>query len=184
MSSSSGGLLLLRMRWKMRAMNVLLVRHAKAADPETMADAHRPLTARGRRDALTLGKALRHAGVNLDALVTSPLVRAVETAELLAVGIEFDEALEVSPALSPSQPSQAVIEQVLHTHGKEDLIAVVGHEPQLGLLLRDLIGGYAPGLRKASAVLVDWPAKERPGRFEWVLHPDLDKPSKRFEDIG
>ena len=149
-----------------------------------MVDAHRPLTPRGRRDAVTLGRALRRAGVNLDALITSPVVRAVETAELLAVGLEFDEALEVSPALSPSQPSQAVIEQVLHNRGKEDLIAVVGHEPQLGLLLRDLIGGYAPGLRKASAVLVDWPAKERPGRFEWVLHPDLDKPSKRFEDIG
>ena len=165
-------------------MNVLLVRHAKAADPEMMADAHRPLTARGRRDALTLGETLRRAGVRLDALITSPLVRAVETAELLAVGLEFDEGLEVTPALAPSQPSQGVIEEVLLTHGKEDLIAVVGHEPQLGLLLRDLIGGYAPGLRKASAVLVEWPVKERSGRFQWVLHPDLDKPSKRFEDIG
>ena len=164
-------------------MNILLVRHAKATEKGGMADPYRPLTSRGRRDALTVGKMLRAADLHLDAIVTSPLVRAVETASLVAVGLDWEEGLEVEPELSPSHPAEAVLEEVLQPRIELGGLAIVGHEPQLGLLLRLLLKGYAPSLRKAAAVLVRWEGPESAGKFEWVIHPDLEKPSKNLEDV-
>ena len=164
-------------------MDILLVRHAKATEKGGMADPYRPLTAKGRRDALVLGDLLRAADVKLDAIITSPLVRAVETASLVAVGLHYTEGLDVEPELSPTHPAEAVLEEVLLPRADLGSLAIVGHEPQLGLLLRLLLKGYAPSLRKAVAVRVRWDGPDTAGKFEWVLHPDLKAPSKNLEDI-
>src|SRR5262245_26615970 len=85
-----------------RTMEIFLIRHAQAVDKGApVEDGHRPLTRRGRRDARKLGKVLLKKGVGLQAIVTSPLVRAVETAELVAVSLEFDDELDVAPELRP-----------------------------------------------------------------------------------
>ena len=168
-----------------RAMDVLLIRHAKALDKERpLDDAHRSLTARGRRDALEVGRALADAGVKLDALVTSPLVRAVETAELVAVGLGFDEALEVAPELATGRHPQSVVEEVLLPRADLDAVALVGHEPQLGALLAALLHAPAPGLAKAAAVRLAWDGPEEPARFKWVVRPGMGKPSKELDDVG
>jgi phosphohistidine phosphatase len=165
-------------------MDLFLVRHAKATERGGIPDPYRPLTSKGRADALALGKAMRHAGVEVETIITSPLVRAVETAELVAVGLHYEEGLEVAAELSPSHDARAVIEDVLVAHAAMKSVALVGHEPLLGMLLRVLVGGHAPGLRKSVAVRLTWANPEAPARFEWVLHPDMEKPSKKIDDVG
>jgi phosphohistidine phosphatase len=166
-------------------MDLLVIRHAQALDrDEPIDDAHRPLTARGRRDAEAVGRALREAGVKLDALVTSPLVRAVETAELVAVGLGFEGALEVAAELGTGRHPQAVVEEVLMPRGDLATVALVGHEPQLGVLMGSLLGAPVPSPAKASAVRLVWEGPDRPARFKWVLRPGMAKPSKEVGDIG
>ncbi|MSP59082.1 MAG: phosphohistidine phosphatase SixA [Myxococcales bacterium] len=166
-------------------MNVFVIRHARAIDPDrSLDDGHRPLTARGRRDALAVGRALREAGVKLDALVTSPLVRAVETAELIAVGLDFDGALEVAPELATGRHPQVVVEEILLPRADLGAVAVVGHEPQLGALIGALLRGPVPSPAKGAAVRLAWDGPGQPARFKWVIRPGFEKPSKEIADIG
>jgi phosphohistidine phosphatase len=166
-------------------MDLLLIRHAKALDKDApIDDGHRPLTAKGRRDALEVGKLLRDAEVGLDAIVSSPLVRAVETAELVAVGLGFEAAIEVAPELATGRHPQAVVEEVILPRADLGWVALVGHEPQLGALLGALLRAPAPGLAKAAAVRLSWEGPETPAKFKWVIRPGMGKPSKDLDDVG
>src|SRR5204862_6301224 len=99
-------------------MELFLIRHAEAvAHDAPIEDAHRPRTARGGRDAQKLGKLMRAADVKLDAIVTSPLVRAVETAELVAIALGFDEGLDVAAELAPNRNPLDVVREVLLPRG-------------------------------------------------------------------
>ncbi len=165
-------------------MNLFIIRHAKAVEKNAPADdGHRPLTARGRRDAEEVGKLLRDEEVELDAIVTSPLVRAVETAELVAVRLGFAEALDVAPELSPGRHPQAVVEEVILPRCDLDAIALVGHEPQLGALLSALLRAPAPSPAKGAAIKIAFDGIDQPARFKWVLKPGMKKPSKELSDV-
>lgn len=169
-------------------MELFLIRHAKAIDPSRhdgpVFDAHRSLTARGRRDAGEVGRALGEAGVELDALITSPLVRAVQTAELITIGLGFAEAIEVAPELASGRPPQAALEAVILPRAELRAIALVGHEPQLGLLLGQLLHRDTYGLAKSAAVRLVFDALDRPAKFRWVLRPGMSKPSTEISDVG
>lgn len=166
-------------------MDLFLIRHAKAIDKDApIDDGMRPLTARGRRDALEVGRALRAADVELDAIVSSPLVRAVETAELLAVGLDFDQALDIAPELATGRHPQAVVEEVVLPRADLSSVALVGHEPQLGELLRALLRSPSPGLAKAAAVRLVFDGPDAPARFKWVIRPGMNRPSKDLDDVG
>jgi phosphohistidine phosphatase len=72
------------------AVKIFLIRHGHAVDAaEQLSDGERYLTKKGRRAVREVGRALRKAGVAFEAIVTSPLVRAVQTAELIAEQTEF-----------------------------------------------------------------------------------------------
>lgn len=166
-------------------MDVYIIRHAQALDRSApIDDGHRPLTARGRKDAHRLGRLLRKEEVTLDAIVTSPLVRAVETAELVAVGLEFEGALEVAPELGPGRDPLDVVREVLLPRADLEAVAVVGHEPQLGALLgllRHADEQVAPA--KATVVRLKWPGPDEPAKVKWVLRADLKEPSKALADV-
>ncbi len=166
-------------------MDLFVIRHARAVDTtEPIEDALRPLTARGRREALEVGKALREAEVSLDAIITSPLVRAIETAELVAVGLKFEGALDVAVELSPSRHPQSVIEEAVLPRSDLRAIAIVGHEPQLSSLVGALLNTAVPGLAKTAAVRLVWDGLDAPARFKWVVKPGLSKPSRDLTEIG
>src|SRR5579859_2052734 len=94
-------------------MDLFLIRHAEAAEGALYgADSDRPLTAAGRKSALAVGASLQQHGIKLDRIVASPLVRAVETAELIAVSIDFGGQLEILPALAPAGEPNEVIAQL------------------------------------------------------------------------
>ena len=163
---------------RVSAVDILLIRHAEALERSApVEDAHRPLTERGRRKALKLGKQLRDIDVKLDAIVFSPYVRAVQTAELVATGLHFDEALDVAPELVPHSNAVAVIREVLIPRAELETIALVGHEPLLGDLLRRLLRAEAPSPSKCSAIRLSWDGPESPARFHWALKPGMDAPA-------
>jgi phosphohistidine phosphatase len=167
------------------AMDVYIIRHAQAIDRDTpVDDAHRPLTARGRKDARKLGKALDREEVGLDAIVTSPLVRSVETAELVAVGLGWDDELEVAPELSPARDPAEVVREVLLPRAELKAVAVVGHEPQLSALIALLLQRETPSPSKASVVRLRWEGPEQPAKFKWVLHPDGEGTRKELDAIA
>jgi len=166
-------------------MDIYIIRHAQALDRrQPVDDAFRPLTPNGRRDARRLGKLMRREEVSLDALITSPMVRAVESASQLAVGLDFDEALEVAPELLPGRDPHDVIRDVLLPRADLDAIALVGHQPHLGALLAVLLRAAVPEPRKASSIRLRWFGPEEPARFKWVLHASDERPSKDIAEIS
>src|ERR671934_2309246 len=101
-------------------MHLLIVRHAEAAPGDP--DALRPLTADGREHARELGRRLRDRGVAPDAVITSPLLRARQTAAALGLGEpEIDERL--APGATPED-----VRAVAEERGGGTVV-VVGHQP-------------------------------------------------------
>ena len=159
-------------------VEILLIRHAEALDGgASLDDAHRPLTDRGRKKARKLGKQLRLLHVRLDVIVFSPLVRAVQTAELVGVGMHHEAGLDVAPELTPRRAPSLVINEVLIPRAELESVALVGHEPQLGDLLRRLLKCDAPSPSKCSAILLSWDGPDTPAKLRWALKPGMDQPS-------
>lgn len=126
-------------------MQLYLVRHAEAAEGES--DELRPLTPAGREQARSLATRLRDSGVRPDAILTSPLLRARETAALLA------DELGVEPAaderLAPGATAQTVTKAV---DGRGETVIVVAHQPDCSRIAAALSGGDEPDFPPAGAV--------------------------------
>jgi phosphohistidine phosphatase len=157
-------------------MDLFLIRHAKAADGVLYGDdAERPLTADGRRAATDVGEALARHAVGFDAIWSSPLVRAVETAELIAAALGYAGQLEISRALTPEARSADAL--ALLERDARARVALVGHEPSMGNLLSALVGRHGLSLSKGAVVRLAW----KPGaaaRVVWVVKP------KQLDPIG
>ncbi len=126
-------------------MQLLIVRHAEAA-PGTP-DELRALTAEGREHARALGDKLRNRGFRPDAVVSSPLLRARETAAALGLGEpEVDERL--APGATPFDVRDAAA-------GRGDLVVVVGHQPDCGRAAAALSGGPEPSFPPCGHALLE-----------------------------
>ena len=136
-----------------------VIRHAAAEEPFSSApDSHRALTANGRERFRKTARKLARKVRSIELILTSPLVRAVQTAEILAGEIGH-QWVRVLPQMAGG-PAQAVLDSVLGMTGKHRSIAVVGHEPQVTeLLARSLRLGpeeeAAIHFRKGTVVLVE-----------------------------
>jgi phosphohistidine phosphatase len=126
-------------------MHLVLVRHAEAANGTP--DELRPLTANGREQARSLGERLQAEGVRPDAIVTSPLVRARETAELLGgeLGVRPVPDERAAPGATPEGIAEAVA-------GKGETVVVVGHQPDCSRIAAALTGDAAPDFAPADAL--------------------------------
>jgi len=112
-------------------MQLLIVRHAEAAPGSP--DELRTITAAGREQARALGEQLREQGLRPDAVLSSPLLRAQETAAALGLGNpEVDERL--APGATPADVRDAAA-------GHGELVVVVGHQPDCGRAAAALSGG-------------------------------------------
>jgi phosphohistidine phosphatase len=126
-------------------MRLLIVRHAEAApgDPDEL----RPLTPNGREQARDLGRRLRDEGLEIDAVLTSPLLRARETAAALGLGeATVDERL--APGATPVDVREAAT-------GRGDTVVVVGHQPDCSRAAAELSGGPEPSFPPCGHVLVE-----------------------------
>ena len=124
-------------------MRVVIVRHAKAAPGNP--DELRPLTPEGREQARALGEQLRPLAP--DAVVSSPLLRARETASALGLGEpEIDERL--APGATPEDVRAAA-------EDRGETVVVVGHQPDCGRAVAALAGGPEPAFPPAAPVVVE-----------------------------
>jgi phosphohistidine phosphatase len=150
-----------------------LVRHAHAGDPLKWEgpDAMRPLSRKGRRQAAALGALLGAAGVHPDRLVTSPKVRARETADIIGA------ALGVAPVLDDRLTDDCDLRElediVTHTGARE--VMVVGHDPYLSELFSVLVGGDRLAMPKGAIATIDVERPLRPGTGSlcWFVPPSI-----------
>jgi phosphohistidine phosphatase len=159
-------------------MDILLIRHAQAIDGEHMRDEDRPLTTQGRQQALDVGAALAKQGVRFGRVVSSPLVRAVETATLVAVATGFDGGLGISLSMRPDgslkQLWRDVIEPCL---GDPQPLALVGHEPSLGHFLSKLLQQKGLSMSKGAVARLTVTSLDQPAQLVWTLSPKRLSPS-------
>jgi phosphohistidine phosphatase len=136
-------------------VDVFLIRHAEAID-ETLElrDPMRHLTRAGRTQASSLGDRLRWHDCTPTHIWTSPLVRAVQTAELVATGLAAGVAIEVMPGLAPGESARTVL-AALQALANDASVVVVGHEPGSSGIAARLLGlTDFPALVKAEAVRI------------------------------
>ncbi len=149
-----------------------MIRHASAvADAEVGSDEARYLSASGRQDCRIVGRMLRDENVVFDAMLTSPLVRAVQTAELLADATDYLGVIEAHPGLRPGAVPRVVAHE-LPTRGVA--VAVIGHEPTISLLGAFLVAqpGFVP-FRKCQVCAIE------NGKPLWTLRADVCQ----FQDL-
>jgi len=154
-----------------------IVRHAIAAErgDDWPDDDKRPLTEKGIvrfKDGLA---GLTLLDVTIDEIFTSPLVRAKQTADLLAAGIPGKPSVKLLAALAPGQSSEEVVSQLARA-AKRRRIALVGHEPGLGELAAHLIGARRPlAFRKGGVCRIDLQglSESRPGSLIWLVTPKM-----------
>ena len=154
-----------------------LVRHAIAADrgEDWPDDDKRPLTARGVARFKESVNGLSRLDVAVDEIFTSPLVRAKQTAEILAGGLLGKPTVKVLDALSPGHAPASVLAQLARTARRRRL-ALVGHEPSLGELAAHLIGaGRALTFKKGGVCRIDVESlsSRRPGALNWFVTPKV-----------
>jgi phosphohistidine phosphatase len=164
-------------------MKLLIIRHAIAVERDAAAvpDDERPLTPRGKRRFERAAEGLARIVDRPAVLLTSPLRRAVETAQIAAKAWGRIEPMQ-EPALAGSDVdamlAAAVVRARESSDGEENAtVAVIGHEPSTSTLLARLIGGGRPErleFRKGGAALVELPAAPAEGtRLIWYLPPRL-----------
>ena len=126
-------------------MHVYLIRHAKAEPGEP--DALRKLNERGKKQARELGERLARTGLRPDAVISSPLLRARQTADAIARATGTET--EVDERLAPG----ATVDDLRHVvSGHGDTIVVVGHQPDCGQIAAALTGGPEPTFKTAGMV--------------------------------
>jgi phosphohistidine phosphatase len=158
-------------------MQLLLIRHAKAEDALDFAATGqpgdlRPLTDAGRKKMRRAVRGLHSEVESIDVLASSPLLRARQTAGIVAeayAGCEVEEVAALAPGGDPE-------ELLSWLRGRRDasVVAIVGHEPDLGELAGRLICGHAVSviaLKKGAACLLDLDSGVTPGlaRLAWSL---------------
>jgi phosphohistidine phosphatase len=153
-------------------VRVTLIRHGEAGD-DAPRDEARSLTLRGRAAVVRVGKALARRGGDFTVVVSSPLVRAVQTAEIIAAHTGYDGRVLIDEAIVPEARVSRALALVTSLE-KEDSVALVAHEPILSSLAAALLGREKyPALRKAEALrlrLPDGPGKG--GQIRWRIDPD------------
>ena len=154
-----------------------LIRHAIAAErgEDWPDDDTRPLTERGVGRFKECVKGLAWLDVQVDEIFTSPLVRAKQTAEILAAGLTGKPPIKVLDALSPGHTPTSVL-AALNKAARRRRIAIVGHEPDLGELAAHLVGaGRALPFRKGGACRIDVESlsSRRAGALDWFVTPKV-----------
>ena len=154
-------------------MQIYLVRHGDAVPEEAAgSDRDRWLSPRGREAARVLGRLLREQAVAIDAIVASPLPRAVQTAELLAAVLDHLEPIATRRCLEPSAHPRVAAGELAALGGA---ILVVGHEPAISSLGAFLLGRPSfPSFRTAQCCAIE------AGKPTWTARADLGQVQAYF----
>jgi phosphohistidine phosphatase len=155
-------------------MQLYFLRHGEADWPGwTKPDDERPLTDFGKKEVRQVAKFLNRLKVKPDVIVSSPLPRALQTAEAAAEQLKTklrqDEALE--PGFGISELSTVL------TRHPSKVLMLVGHEPDFSSVISALTGGFIK-MSKAGVALVDIDPETKKGRLLWLFPPKFARKAK------
>lgn len=125
-------------------MELYLLRHGLAVErgaPGFKDDSTRPLTPKGRRQLRKITAAIKKMDLRCDQILSSPLVRAKQTAEIVAAGLKLKKQLKFSNALAPAGSPAVLFRQLARLKPSPKRLLLVGHEPGLSRLVSRLITG-------------------------------------------
>jgi phosphohistidine phosphatase len=156
-------------------MEIFLVRHGVAVEREGEGpDAFRPLTGKGRRRFRKTARSFARLGCKLDLILTSPLVRAVQTAEILAGEAKHGD-VAILEELDPKYEAADLLKALRKRANGSRSVALVGHEPQLSSVLAALAGVEAETLDLKKGAIVRLEARDPSQRGSaaaiWSLKP-------------
>lgn len=161
------------------SLELHLLRHADAGDPGawTGDDDARPLSAKGERQAERLAAFLADRGVAPDAIITSPKVRAQQTARIVAD--RLGPKVRVDDRLGgPFGPED--VDAILEDAGNPERPILVGHDPDFSELLAGLAGAGGLSMKKGAFARLDVRGRVADGEatLRWLIPPDLLAPPR------
>lgn len=160
-------------------MNLYLMRHGLAVErgaPGYESDRERPLTSKGEHKVQRLAEAIVRMGLSFDAILSSPLVRARQTADVLIEEMEAKQKVQLTDHLAPGGSAKELVTFVQGLPGSPQDILLVGHKPDLDQLTSLLLTGGEDvvvvfkkgGLCKLT---VEYLRAGRCAILEWLLTP-------------
>ena len=158
-------------------MDCVLLRHGIAVERDEWEgqEEDRPLTKFGAKRVAQVAAGLIRLDVQPTHVLSSPLIRAIETAKIAHRSLRVRTAVQIVDELLPDAPPDRLL-SILHDLPPESCVICVGHEPQLGMAASVLLSGRASAafpLKKAGACLIELPIPVKPGRgvLRWWLTP-------------
>lgn len=158
-------------------MDCVFVRHGIAVEREEWegSEADRPLTEQGAKRVAQVAAGLNRLDVRPTHLLSSPLIRAIETAMIVHRSLRVRSAVQIVDELLPDAPPDRLL-SILLNFPPESSVLCVGHEPQLGIAASVLLSGRATAsfpMKKGGACLIEMPVPVKPGRgvLRWWLTP-------------
>jgi len=173
-------------------MKLYILRHGDAAEPgdPRYKENDRPLTPKGIQRTKQLAHTLRQMETSFDAILSSPLTRARQTAEIIARGLQLPDKLKLTDHLSPSGSMEKLVEQINGLHPAPEDVLLSGHEPYLSAFISLLcVGGLDLAVKMKKGALcrleVDVLSCGRCATLEWLLQPRMlgAKPAKHLESV-
>ena len=156
-----------------------LLRHAHAGDPATWEgpDERRPLSDKGEKQADRLGRFLAGVGFQPDAIITSPKVRAAQTAEIVALRLGVPVGVDARLA---GELGLRAVEDILRDAGDPKRPVIVGHDPDFTELVALLCGTSRVPMKKGALARIDVsrPLEAGMGTLLWLVPPDLLRPDR------
>jgi phosphohistidine phosphatase len=154
-------------------MQLLFLRHGPAEPKSawTGEDEARPLTPEGKLLVTDIACSLPRLKTRPDRIITSPLARARQTAEIVGACLGAPDKVVVDKRLAPGFGLKQ-LEKLLRDHADDEVLMLVAHDPDLSELVRDLTGGGRVSIRKGGLAQVEIPdAKVMKGRLLALLIP-------------
>ena len=159
-------------------MEIFLLRHAIAVEraEHEGPDEERALTAEGRRKLKCVARAMRNLELSFEVILSSPLVRALQTAEIVAASLRLKDRLQVTDWLAPSASPGKQVAWLKSLQPSPGTVLLVGHEPNFSELTSHLLTGgrlLSINFKKAGLCKVTAdPVAAGRATLEWLLTPN------------
>ncbi|MFZ0315029.1 MAG: phosphohistidine phosphatase SixA [Candidatus Korobacteraceae bacterium] len=158
-------------------MDIYFLRHANAGEAKlnSAKDEKRPLDKLGIQQSHDVGRALAALEVTVDAIISSPLRRATQTASVVANEMGYEDEIVTDVALRPEATCQQ-FQELLRRYGRQDAILVVGHNPSMTEFVNQLLAGEAAPqaveMKKGAIAKVEKTGL-RPAVLKWYMPPKI-----------
>lgn len=160
-------------------MNLYILRHGLAVEAEISGlhkDSERPLTPKGERKLWKIGEAMQEMGLDFDWILTSPYLRARQTAEIIADALGAKKKMDLTEHLTPPGSATKLIDSINRRKPAPEHVLLVGHEPYLSALISMLLTGTGDlrlTMKKAGLCKLSIEELElgRCATLEWLLTP-------------